>query len=109
MNDQDKPYFGSGQSSHINTRERPVYIEPDRPSDIKITNCQEKDDIWTATGQFGRESRHSKRVDITYDKEKFRFIQKDDQGSTHVFEIPVTDIEGKYYLDISSVIETRII
>jgi len=76
----------------------PVNIKPDRRKDIKLTNCQEKDGIWTATGQFGRESRHSKRADITYDKKKFRFIQKDDQGNKHVFEIPVTDIEGKKFL-----------
>jgi hypothetical protein len=76
----------------------PVNIKPDRRKDIKLTNCQEKDGIWTATGQFGRESRHSKRADITYDKKKFRFIQKDDQGNKHVFEIPVTDIEGKKFI-----------
>jgi len=70
-------------------------IKPDRRKDIKITNCQERDGVWTATGQFGRESRHSKRTDISYDKKKFRFIQKDEQGKKHVFEIPITDLEGK--------------
>jgi hypothetical protein len=70
-------------------------IKSDRRKDIKITNCQERDGVWTATGQFGRESRHSKRTDISYDKKKFRFIQKDEQGNKHVFEIPITDIDGK--------------
>ena len=70
-------------------------LKSDRRKDVKLTNCQEKDGIWTATGQFGRESRHSKRADITYDKKKFRFIQKDDQGNKHVFEIPAAEVEGK--------------
>lgn len=63
--------------------------------DIKITNCHEKDGIWTATGQFGRESRHSKRTEISYDRKKFRFTQKDDQGNKSFIEIPASDIEGK--------------
>ena len=78
-----------------NSKASPGNIKPDRRKDIKLTNCQEKDGIWTATGQFGRESRHSKRADITYDKKKFRFIQKDDQGNKHVFEIPAAEVEGK--------------
>jgi hypothetical protein len=84
--------FPAEQTLHI--RSPPIHVKPDRRKDIKLTNCQEKDGIWTATGQFGRESRHSKRAEITYDKKKFRFIQKDDQGNKHVFEIPVSDIEG---------------
>ena len=72
-----------------------INIKPDRRKDIKLTNCQEKDGIWTATGQFGRESRHSKRAEISYDKKKFKFIQRDDQGNKHVFEIQAADIEGK--------------
>jgi len=74
-----------------------INIKPDRRKDLKLTNCQEKDGIWTATGQFGRESRHSKRAEISYDKKKFRFIQKDEQGSKHVFEIAVADIEGRKF------------
>ncbi|CAF0822040.1 unnamed protein product [Adineta steineri] len=71
-----------------------INIKPDRRKDIKLTNCQEKDGTWTATGQFGRESRHSKRAEISYDKKKFRFTQRDDQGNKHVYEIPATDIEA---------------
>lgn len=67
----------------------------DRRKDIKLTNCQEKDGIWTATGQFGRESRHSKRADIFYDKKKFKFTQKDEHGNKHVYEIPVNEVEGR--------------
>lgn len=89
--------FSPDQSFSFNTRTPPIHIKPDRRKDIKITNCQEKDGIWTATGQFGRESRHSKRADITYDKKKFRFIQKDDQGNKHVFEIQAQEIEGKHF------------
>ena len=71
-------------------------VKSDRRKDIKLTNCQEKDGIWTATGQFGRESRHSKRTDITFDRKRFRFIQKDDQGNKQVSEeISLADIEGK--------------
>ena len=80
--------------SQVNNRSVATNGKHDRRKDIKLTNCQEKDGIWTATGQFGRESRQSKRADITYDKKKFRFIQKDDQGNKHVFEIPAAEIEG---------------
>jgi hypothetical protein len=100
------------QNSNANTRTPPpapsappvppTNIKPDRRKDIKLTNCQEKDGIWTATGQFGRESRHSKRAEISYDKKKFQFIQKDDQGNKHVFEIPVADIESKQFPNIHS-------
>ena len=86
--------FPTDQTLHVNIRSPPIHVKPDRRKDIKLTNCQEKDGIWTATGQFGRESRHSKRAEITYDKKKFRFIQKDDQGNKHVFELPVADVEG---------------
>jgi len=89
--------FLPDQTLHVHTRTPPGHTKPDRRKDIKLTNCQEKDGIWTATGQFGRESRHSKRAEITYDKKKFRFIQKDEQGNKHVFEIPATDIEGKHF------------
>ena len=88
--------FTSDQTLQVNSRTGgPSHVKPDRRKDIKLTNCQEKDGIWTATAQFGRESRHSKRAEITYDKKKFRFTQKDDQGNKHVFEIPAADIEGK--------------
>jgi hypothetical protein len=94
----------SNQTANASTRTPPpiipppqINIKPDRRKDLKLTNCQEKDGIWTATGQFGRESRHSKRAEISYDKKKFRFIQKDDQGSKHVFEIAVADIEGRKF------------
>lgn len=70
-------------------------VKSDRRKDIKLTNCQEKDGVWTATGQFGRESRHSKRTDITFDRKRFRFIQKDEQGNKQVSEIAISDIEGK--------------
>ena len=83
------------QTLQVHIRTPQINVKPDRRKDIKITNCQEKDGIWTATGQFGRESRHSKRAEITYDKKKFRFIQKDEQGNKHVFEIPICDVEGK--------------
>ncbi|CAF0802871.1 unnamed protein product [Adineta steineri] len=86
--------FPPDQTLHVHMRTPPSNMKPDRRKDIKLTNCQEKDGIWTATAQFGRESRHSKRAEITYDKKKFRFIQKDEQGSKHVFEIPATDIEA---------------
>lgn len=89
------PRSSGDQTLQVQARTPQIQVKPDRRKDIKITNCQEKDGIWTATGQFGRESRHSKRAEITYDKKKFRFIQKDDQGNKHVFEIPVSDIEGK--------------
>lgn len=92
--------FSPDQTLHVNNRTQQINVKPDRRKDIKITNCQEKDGIWTATGQFGRESRHSKRADITYDKKKFRFIQKDDQGNKHVFEIPASEIESKYLFSI---------
>jgi hypothetical protein len=86
------------QDQNVNNTARPpstqLIIKPDRRKDIKLTHCQEKDGVWTATGQFGRESRHSKRAEISYDKKKFRFMQKDDQGNKHVFEIPVSDIES---------------
>ena len=82
------------QTLTVNSRLKAINAKPDRRKDIKLTNCQEKDGIWTATGQFGRESRHSKRADITYDKKKFRFVQRDDQGNKHVFEIPVAELEG---------------
>lgn len=86
---------GTDGSLQVTPRLATVNGKQDRRKDIKITNCQEKDGIWVATGQFGRESRQSKRADITYDKKKFRFIQKDDQGNKHVFEIPVADVEGR--------------
>ena len=85
------------QTLPVNSRLKAINAKPDRRKDIKLTNCQEKDGIWTATGQFGRESRHSKRADITYDKKKFRFVQRDDQGNKHVFEIPASEVEGKSY------------
>ncbi|CAF1488591.1 unnamed protein product [Adineta ricciae] len=89
--------FTSDQTLQVNSRTGgPSHVKPDRRKDIKLTNCQEKDGIWTATAQFGRESRHSKRAEITYDKKKFRFTQKDDQGNKHVFEIPAADIEEIY-------------
>jgi len=72
-----------------------INIKQDRRKDIKLTNCHEEDGIWTATGQFGRESRHSKRAEISYDKKKFRFVQRDNQGHQHVCEISAADIEGK--------------
>jgi hypothetical protein len=84
------------QNLNVNNRTPPqIFIKPDRRKDFKLTNCQEKDGIWTATGQFGRESRRSKRAEISYDKKKFKFMQKDEQGNKHVFEIPVADVEGK--------------
>ena len=73
-----------------------VATRVDRRKDIKLTNCQEKDGVWTATGQFGRESRHSKRADIIYDKKKFKFTQKDEHGNKHVYEIPVAEVESKF-------------
>jgi hypothetical protein len=84
------------QNTNTTTRTPPAQlnIKPDRRKDIKLTNCQEKDGVWTATGQFGRESRHSKRAEISYDKKKFRFTQKDEQGNRHQFEIPAADIES---------------
>ena len=88
--------FTGDQTLQVHSRTTQINVKPDRRKDIKLTNCQEKDGIWTATGQFGRESRHSKRAEITYDKKKFRFIQKDEQGNKHVFEIPATDVEGKH-------------
>ncbi|CAF1176144.1 unnamed protein product [Rotaria sordida] len=94
MNGRKNTRFSPDQTLHVNSRIPPIHVKPDRRKDIKITNCQEKDGIWTATGQFGRESRHSKRADITYDKKKFKFIQKDEQGNKHVFEIPASDIEA---------------
>jgi hypothetical protein len=72
-----------------------INIKQDRRKDIKLTHCHEEDGIWTATGQFGRESRHSKRAEISYDKKKFRFVQRDNQGHQHVCEISAADIEGK--------------
>ncbi|CAF1540785.1 unnamed protein product [Rotaria magnacalcarata] len=94
MNGRKNTRFSPDQTLHVNHRTQQIHVKPDRRKDIKITNCQENDGIWTATGQFGRESRHSKRAEITYDKKKFRFIQKDDQGNKHVFEIPGSDIEA---------------
>ncbi|CAF2892141.1 unnamed protein product [Rotaria sp. Silwood2] len=94
MNGRKNTRFSPDQTLHVNHRTQPIHVKPDRRKDIKITNCQEKDGIWTATGQFGRESRHSKRADITYDKKKFKFIQKDEQGNKHVFEIVASDIEA---------------
>ena len=88
--------FPTDQTLQVHARTPQMHVKPDRRKDIKLTNCQEKDGIWTATGQFGRESRHSKRAEITYDKKKFRFIQKDEQGNKHVFEIPVSEVEGKH-------------
>ncbi|CAF0790711.1 unnamed protein product [Adineta ricciae] len=87
----------NARTSHDgNTRTPPphINIKPDRRKDIKLTNCQEKDGIWTATGQFGRESRHSKRAEISYDKKKFKFTQRDEQGNKHVFEINASDIDA---------------
>jgi hypothetical protein len=98
VNGRKNARFPTDQTLQVHTRTPPIHVKPDRRKDIKLTNCQEKDGIWTATGQFGRESRHSKRAEITYDKKKFRFIQKDDQGNKHVFEIPASDIEGKHRL-----------
>ena len=96
-----RPYRKDQESnSQVNVRtppptaQPPMNMKPDRRKDIKLTNCQERDGIWTATGQFGRESRHSKRIDIAYDKKKFKFIQKDEQGNKQAFEIPVTEIEA---------------
>ncbi|CAF0773576.1 unnamed protein product [Rotaria sordida] len=89
--------FQQDQNSNVNTRSSitaPMNIKQNQRRDIKLTNCHEKDGVWIATGQFGRESRHSKRAEISYDKKKFRFTQKDDQGNKHVFEIPAADIEG---------------
>lgn len=86
-----------------NTRTPPphINIKPDRRKDIKLTNCQEKDGVWTATGQFGRESRHSKRAEISYDKKKFKFTQRDEQGNKHVFEINASDVDGMVLTDNS--------
>jgi hypothetical protein len=94
LNGRKNARFPTDQTLQVHTRTQPIHVKPDRRKDIKLTNCQEKDGIWTATGQFGRESRQSKRAEITYDKKKFRFIQKDDQGNKHVFEIPASDIEA---------------
>lgn len=94
--------FHPDQTLNVNTRTTQLHVKPDRRKDIKLTNCQEKDGIWTATGQFGRESRHSKRADITYDKKKFRFIQKDEQGNKHVFEILASDIDCKVFFEFLS-------
>ena len=55
---------------YTNTRTPKTQIKPDRHEGLKITNCREKDGVWTAIGQFGRENRHSKRAEITYDKNR---------------------------------------
>ena len=73
----------------------PVDPKLDRRKDFKLTHCQEKDGVWTGTAQFGRESRHSKRAEVSYDKKKFKFTQKDEQGNKHEFEIAAHDIESK--------------
>jgi hypothetical protein len=104
LNGRKNTRFSTEQTLQVH-RAPPVHVKPDRRKDIKLTNCQEKDGIWTATGQFGRESRHSKRAEITYDKKKFRFTQKDEQGNKHVFEIPASDVEGKDFC--FSIIEIR--
>lgn len=86
------------QTLRVNTRpsvSSQLFIKPNQRKDLKLTNVHEQDGVWIATGQFGRESRRSKRTEILYDKKKFRFTQKDDQGNRHDFEIPVSDIEGK--------------
>ncbi|CAF3916414.1 unnamed protein product [Rotaria sp. Silwood1] len=96
--------FQQDQNANVNTRSSisaQMNIKPNQHKDIKLTNCHEKDGVWTATGQFGRESRHSKRAEISYDKKKFRFTQKDEQGNKNVFEIPVADVEG-YRSQLSS-------
>ena len=93
-----KHYRNHDQNSNSNNRPTtPAQnnVKSDRRKDIKLTNCQEKDGVWTATGQFGRESRHSKRADITFDRKKFRFIQRDEQGHKQVAEIAISDIEGQ--------------
>jgi outer membrane receptor protein involved in Fe transport len=92
--------------SNVNHRATSGNNKQDRRKDIKLTNCHENDGIWTATGQFGRESRHSKRADITYDKKKFRFTQKDDQGNKHVYEMAIADVEGKRVFQLRR-IETK--
>ncbi|CAF5008548.1 unnamed protein product, partial [Rotaria sp. Silwood1] len=89
--------FQQDQNTNVNSRSPMVArrnFNPNQHRDIKLTNCHEKDGVWIATGQYGRESRHSKRAEISYDKKKFRFTQKDDQGTTNVFEISVTDVEN---------------
>ncbi|CAF5029988.1 unnamed protein product, partial [Rotaria sp. Silwood1] len=96
--------FQQDQNTNVNSRSPMVArrnFNPNQHRDIKLTNCHEKDGVWIATGQYGRESRHSKRAEISYDKKKFRFTQKDDQGTTNVFEISVTDVEG-YRFQLSS-------
>ncbi|CAF4141154.1 unnamed protein product, partial [Rotaria sordida] len=96
-NSRRNTYFQQNQSANVNTRSPIVArrnFNPNQRRNIKLTNCHEKDGVWIATGQFGRETRHSKRAEISYDKKKFRFTQKDDQENTNVFEIPAADIEG---------------
>ncbi|CAF3278762.1 unnamed protein product [Rotaria sp. Silwood2] len=103
-NPRQKTRYTQDQNVNINTRSSisaPLILKTNQNKDIKLTNCHEKDGVWTATGQFGRESRHSKRTEILYDKKKFRFTEKDNQEMKHVFEIPATDIEG-YRSQLSS-------
>ena len=75
-----------------------IDVRQERRTDVKLTNCQEKDGVWTATGQFGRESRRSKRTDITYDRKQFKFVQKNEQGNEFSYEIPVSAIQGNYLI-----------
>ncbi|CAF3838026.1 unnamed protein product [Rotaria sp. Silwood1] len=96
--------FQQDQNANLNTQSPMVAqrnFNPNQHRDIKLTNCHEKDGVWTATGQFDRESRHSKRAEISYDKKKFRFTQKDNQETTDAFEIPIADVEG-YQSQLSS-------
>ncbi|CAF1487672.1 unnamed protein product [Rotaria magnacalcarata] len=121
LNNADAPVTPSLSATHANKNGRSsldqnvkantrssvtsqLYIKPNQRKDLKLTNVHEKDGVWLATGQFGRESRHSKRTEISYDKKKFRFTQKNENGVKHDFEIQASEIEGfRYQVSSNSV------
>lgn len=91
---------GKDQRSSGNQKDLPVTHfhfpkRPDARSDVKITSCTEKDGVWMATGQCNRESRHSRRVQMVFDRKKIKFVDKNENGSEQVFEISVANIESK--------------
>ncbi|CAF1494367.1 unnamed protein product, partial [Didymodactylos carnosus] len=62
--------------------------------DVKLTNVQEKNGIWRADAQVGREFRHSRQVDVIYDKKKFQFVTKNQDGSKEIVELSADKVKG---------------
>ncbi|CAF1002306.1 unnamed protein product [Didymodactylos carnosus] len=102
------PNNSRSRTSSAQTNNNGVHIvKTDRRKDIKLTNCQEKDGIWTANAQFGRESRRSKRAEIIYDRKKFQFTLKDQDGNKEVIELSAEEVEAHRARQLSDIAQTN--